>query len=498
MSTETINLLLVEDNPGDANLLRIALRTADASLYALTHTEDLDSTLELLESTRFDVILLDLSLPDCYGLETLTRVQSQVPGTPIVVLTGNDDETLGVKALQAGAEDYLVKGGVNCAIVTRAMRYSIERHRILTQLKEFDRLKSEFLATASHELRTPLTIIREFISLVYDGVAGPILPDQAECLSDALRNCDRLTELLNDLLDMSKLTSTNIEMRRRKVELGSLLTVCYRDFALKCKAKNIDLRLEAPEILPSVLCDPDRIGQALVNLVGNAYKFTAEGGNIVIRAEHRQSVVAVEIEDSGKGIAKRDQELIFDAFTQVDRQDGPGAKGTGLGLAITRRIVELHGGGISVESELGQGSRFLFTLPVYDPGTSLIACLEDLYSVGSDGKAVSLALLRVVTSLEEEERENGAQSVLAQLYARVRNVLRPGDKALLVEAEHLLAFVLESDAMGSLAALNRLVNALPEIARARTSFEAAVSQADLDSPKTGWAQLLQERFTRIE
>ena len=112
--------------------------------------------------------------------------------------------------------------------------------------------------------------------------------------------------------------------------------------------------------------------------MGNAYKFTPEGGRIVIRAEDRQTCVSIEIEDSGKGISKRDQELIFDAFTQVDRQEGPGAKGTGLGLAITKRIVELHGGTLSVESEVGQGSRFQFTLPVYEADTTLLACIEDL------------------------------------------------------------------------------------------------------------------------
>jgi signal transduction histidine kinase len=494
MSAETINLLLVEDNPGDANLLRLALRKADA-VYTLTHTEDLESALQLLASTHFDVILLDLSLPDCHGLETLTRVQSQATDTPVVVLTGNDDETLGVKALQAGAEDYLVKGSVDGCVLSRAMRYSIERHRILSQLKEFDRLKSEFLATASHELRTPLTIIREFVSLVHDGVVGPIAPDQAECLGDALRNCDRLTVLLNDLLDMSKLKSTNIELRRHAVELGELLAVCCHDFALKCRTKNIDLRLELPETLPPVLCDPDRISQAIVNLVGNAYKFTAEGGRIVIRAEDRQTCVALEIEDSGKGIGKRDLESIFEAFTQVDREDGPGAKGTGLGLAITKRIVELHGGTISVESELGQGSHFLFTLPVYEAGTSLVACLEDLYTVGG-GKAVSLALLRTVSGLEE--RESGADRILAQLHAEARIVLRPGDRALLLEAEHLLAFVLESDAAGSFAAIKRLMKTLPEAMWAGFSFEAAISQAEPDSPTMGWAQLIQEKFVPIE
>ena len=319
------------------------------------------------------------------------------------MLTGNDDEALGIKALQLGAEDYLVKGSANGALLWRAMRYSIERHRILTQLKEFDRLKSEFLATASHELRTPLTIIREFVSLVYDGVVGPILPDQAECLSDALRNCDRLTTLLNDLLDMSKLNSTNIELRRESINIGELLTVCYRDFAQKCGAKNIDLRLETPGMLPPVFCDRDRISQAIVNLVGNAYKFTPEGGKIVIRAEVRKDCVAVEIEDSGKGISKRDQAVIFDAFTQVDRQDGPGAKGTGLGLAITQRIVDLHGGALSVESEVGQGSRFLFTLPIHNLDTCLMSCLEDMYQGSSREKAVSMALLRVVTIRRMEQ-----------------------------------------------------------------------------------------------
>ena len=494
-STAAINLLLVEDNPGDARLLQLALRKAGTA-HTVTHSEDLQAALHHIAAARFDVILLDLSLPDCCGLETLTRVQSQASDTPIVVLTGNNDETLGVNALQAGAEDYLVKGSVDGALLTRAMRYAIERHRILTQLKEFDRLKSEFLATASHELRTPLTIIREFVSLVNDEVVGPVTPDQKECLSDALRNCDRLTVLLNDLLDMSKLKSTNIELRRQKIDIADLLTVCYRDFAQKCRTKNIDLRLEAPETLPFVVCDSDRISQALVNLLGNAYKFTPEGGKIILRAEACQNFVTLEIEDSGKGISKQDQALIFDAFTQVDRQEGPGAKGTGLGLAITQRIVELHGGVISVESEPGQGSRFRFRLPIYEAKTFLMACLEDLYHGSQSSKTVSLALLRVKRASGEQESE--LWPLWRPMSEHLQYHLRPGDKMLLLEAEQSLALLMESDAAGSFTALKRLVQTLPEDMRTDVRFEAAVSQAIPNGPLTEWAHNIQQQFAPID
>jgi signal transduction histidine kinase len=497
MSGRAIRVLLVEDNPGDANLVRSVLRRADRAGYLLEHAEDLAAALCHLESTGFDVILLDLSLPDSFGLDTLKQVHTHASETPILVLTGNEDEALGVQSVQAGAEDYLVKGGIDGALLTRAMRYAIERHRIVVQLQKFDRLKSEFLSTASHEMRTPLTIIREFVSLVHDGVVGPITPEQAECLSDALRNCDRLTALLNDLLDMSKLKSTNIELRRRKVDPKELLAVCYRDFAPKCRAKNIELRLETPDILPAVLCDADRISQAIVNLVGNAYKFTPEGGQIVLRAYDRQTSVAVEIRDTGKGISRQDQELIFDAFTQVDRQDGPGARGTGLGLAITKRIVELHNGVISVESEPGQGSCFTFTLPAYDAEDHMIAFIEDLYrGAGGDGKTLSLALLRAAGPSADTDAEMA--DLLSRLEEHAQHSLRPGDKCLRSEIEPLLAFVMESDAAGSLVALRRLMEGFTEATGAGVTWEAGIIVVTPDRSIAEWIQTARQGFTLLE
>ena len=238
-------------------------------------------------------------------------------------------------------------------------------------LRELDEMKSALLSTASHELRTPLTIIREYVSLMLDKVAGPISEQQEECLVGTMRNCDRLTALLNDLLDMSKLNDKDVEIERKATDLVALLWECSADFEAPSRAKSLHLIADIPDFLPPLLCDSDRVRQVLVNLIGNAIKFTPEGGEVRIGAKADDSTVSIWVTDNGKGVALRDQESIFIAFHQIDRQNGAGAKGTGLGLSIPKRIVELHGGSISIESEPGKGSKFTFNLPL--PATNLKA-----------------------------------------------------------------------------------------------------------------------------
>jgi signal transduction histidine kinase len=362
MKNSIINTLLVEDNPGDVLLLTDALSNISSQQFHLTHVESLENALQCIKALSFDIAFLDLNILDSQGLETLERFHERAPRIPVIVLTGNDDEALGIKAVQLGAADYMVKGQADSRLLTRSVSYSMERHHILEKLQEYDQMKSALISTASHELRTPLTIIQEYVSLVMDGVAGPVTSEQTECLTAAIRNCHRLTALLNNLLDMSKLNSDNVEIEPQITDLNAILQECHNDFQAKSIAKDLRMELEIPEALPMVFCDPDRIRQVLVNLLSNAVKFTQEGGGITLSARTIEDFVSIEVVDNGKGISLKDQESIFKAFTQIDRQDGPGAKGTGLGLAITKRIVELHGGEIGVTSDLGRGSRFTFGL----------------------------------------------------------------------------------------------------------------------------------------
>ncbi len=232
------------------------------------------------------------------------------------------------------------------------------------QLRYLDQLKTEFVFTVSHEIRTPLTTIREGVALILDRVFGEITAEQEDILRTVLADIDRLSRIVSDFLDIAKIESGRLALDKREVDLSELLQGCLKSFVPVAEGKGLELISEVEEGLLSQ-CDPDRINQVLVNLLGNALKFTEEG---FIRVEAKRSEdgrwVQVVVEDTGPGIPDEDKEKVFDKFYQVGRKAGPGPQGTGLGLPISKRLVELHGGQMWVEDRPGGGSRFCFTLPL--------------------------------------------------------------------------------------------------------------------------------------
>jgi len=360
-------VLAIDDSPADARLLR-EMFTEGVAGCELVSRDRLESGLAVFDDGTVDLLLLDLNLPDSCGEETLRLALEKAGDVPIVVLTGLDDEATAISALQAGAQDYLVKGALDARTLRRITRHAIERSRILQRVRVADRLKTQFVSMASHELRTPLSIIREFVALTRDGVGGPLTGDQTEWLDTVLRNCDRLGGLLDDVLDLARIESGTLRLTLGPCDLVPALESWLADFQPRIESRQQALSLDRVEPpCPIVACDAEKIHQVIVNLVENAHKFAPEGGHIVVRVRRLGANVVIEVADDGAGIAPADQARIFEAFTQVDRADGPGAKGTGLGLTIARRIVELHGGAMTVSSESGVGSTFTLTIPVDGP-----------------------------------------------------------------------------------------------------------------------------------
>ena len=230
------------------------------------------------------------------------------------------------------------------------------------KLKELDHLKSEFISVVSHELRTPLSIIKDGISLVLDGITGEITPKQDKILQTSKDNVDRLARIINNLLDISKIESGKVELKRKLVDINALVRKVARDFDLKAKERGLDLKLNLPAAELNLLIDEDKIAEVFVNLLSNAFKFT-QNGFVQIEIIDGGNEIQCVVSDSGLGIRPENLLKIFEKFTQFDRVDGPGEKGTGLGLSIVKGLVELHGGKIRVESQFGRGARFHFTLP---------------------------------------------------------------------------------------------------------------------------------------
>ena len=250
--------------------------------------------------------------------------------------------------------------------ITERKRAEEELRQVNERLKELDKLKTEFINTVNHELRTPLTSIKEGINLVLDGSSGPINQDQASFLRIARNNIDRLNRLINDLLDISKIEAGKMELDPTRFHLPLLVEEGASLHRLKAKEKGIHLSSSTiPDLLP-VEVDRDRILQVLSNLIDNAIKFTPEGGEVRVTTRPWDGKFAcLCVEDSGIGIRKEDLNKLFGKFQQIGDEKERKTGGTGLGLAICKAIVEAHGGKIWVESEVGKGSRFYFTVPVY-------------------------------------------------------------------------------------------------------------------------------------
>jgi signal transduction histidine kinase len=236
----------------------------------------------------------------------------------------------------------------------------------ITHLREIDRLKSEFIATASHELRTPLTSVQMGVHLLLEGALGELTDSQSEVLQACRQDCERLDRLMRDLLDLSKIEAGESQPQRATVSARDLLTTAVRDLRPQVESKGLKLSVDAPVELPWVMVDRLQIERVISNLVTNALRHTTQG-EIKINAEERDTHVAVSVCDTGSGIPTEYLPHIFDKFVQVP--DAPNG-GAGLGLTISKSIVEAHGGQISVQSEVGRGTTFTFTLPVAGNGVS--------------------------------------------------------------------------------------------------------------------------------
>ena len=230
----------------------------------------------------------------------------------------------------------------------------------ITHLREIDRLKSEFIATASHELRTPLTSVQMGVHLLLERAVGELTDKQVEVLSACREDCERLDKLMRDLLDLSRIEAGESRPTLEPLRTKDLINGATEELRSQVESKGLDFKVETPTDLPSVRVDRSQVERVLANLVVNAIRYTRHG-EIKVSAEQRGNSVAVSVSDTGSGIPQEYLPHIFDKFVQV-----PGATtgGAGLGLAISRLIVEAHGGQISVQSDPSTGSTFTFTLPI--------------------------------------------------------------------------------------------------------------------------------------
>lgn len=475
---ENISVLLIEDDPDYTLLMNLYINEAcgESLKYDMKCAVSLAEGLDLLARGEFDIILLDLMLPDSQGLDTLSALRRRAPGAPVVVLTNLALENAGLSAIGAGAQDFLIKSKVNQEQLRRAIGYALERSRLygqmenlvsaspdgvvivdadvmvryanpaalavlgrpaeevqgrrfeyplpngeptelklpgpngesvvevrqapvqwrgaqarlitlrdITQLRKFeqikaeiaerrrlDKLKDNLLSTVSHELRTPLSIIKMAVGSIRDRLVGPLTADQEKMIQTADRNISRLTRILGNFLDLSRLESGNAAVDLQPLDPGELIREITDDLRMTYKTKHILLLVDAAKDLPQVRADRDMITQVMGNLLDNALRYARE--RVQVRAKPGDAGVVISVIDDGRGIPEGAGTDLFDKFIQLDRpKGGEGYKGTGLGLAICREIMSLNGGRIWAENVKGWGAGFHISLPAAVPASPAAA-----------------------------------------------------------------------------------------------------------------------------
>jgi len=242
----------------------------------------------------------------------------------------------------------------------------------VTRFHEMEKIKTDFVSIVSHEFRTPLTTIIVGVEMLKEGMLGDLTPRGKEVLEAIISDCERLNRLIDNLMELSRIESGTIYVEAEATDVTDLVQEAVRPLKFQAEKQGVELITDLPPELPPVAADFNKAVWVMANLVGNAMRYTDPGGTITVRVRQRGKRLFFSVEDTGCGIPKENMEKIFRKYVQVSGPGRKGAGGVGLGLAIAKDIVMAHGGEIWVDSEIGKGTTFTFTFPVYQGDQSVI------------------------------------------------------------------------------------------------------------------------------
>lgn len=377
MNRDLINILLVEDNFGDAELFQDILEMSQESHnFQVTHVMRLTEALIQLDRDPVQVILLDLSLPDSQGIQTLVTLREKAPTLPIVVLTGLNNEQLAITAVREGAQDYLIKGLVSGGTITRSLFYAIERKKneiamqsCLEKERELREIKSRFISMLSHELRNPLTTIFASADLM-EKLSEELSEQKKRDMNRKIKeSAGRMNKILDDLLALWHQESPEpTPFNPSWFDLPEFCQKLVAQFQIQldnqCSQRVNSIHLIFVSQVKSypVYLDLNLLEQILTNLLSNAIKYSPKGGQVKFEVVADSNQVIFRIQDSGIGIPESDRDRLFTSFYRASNTQG--ISGTGLGLSIVKNAVDVQGGTIQVNSEVAMGSTFTVTLPL--------------------------------------------------------------------------------------------------------------------------------------
>jgi signal transduction histidine kinase len=390
MQKNQIYILLVEDSPSDAKLLQRIFFHANKHGLKMLQVERLSEAInvslsgyelntdnarnETSRPAKFDLVLLDLGLPDSVGLDTLKGYKAAVTDIPVVVLTGLDDEELAMQALAEGAQDYLVKDQITIQRLVSAIRYAIEREEIIKQLREseeisrqalakeqqLNELKSNFVAMVSHEFRNPMTTIRTAMDILQNN--SQLTEERKKFYFERVQDSiNHMLQLLDEVLFLSRSEAAKLEYKPAPLELISFCEEITEVFQMQAgKQYTINFNFEG-ECTPAYM-DEELLHHILTNLISNAIKYSLPQKNIWLHLSCRDGMATFRVQDEGIGIPEKDQTNLFQTFYRASNVRR--IQGTGLGLAMVKKCVDIHCGQIYIESQQNIGTTVTVILPL--------------------------------------------------------------------------------------------------------------------------------------
>lgn len=376
-NNETISLLLVEDNPADADLVREALADAKGARFTIQHADRLAQALERLRGGGFDAVLLDLTLPDSQGVGTFVSVLATAPHTPVLVLSGIDDEGIALEAVERGAQDYLVKGQVDSHWLPRAIRYAMQRKRAEEQIRAMNETLERRVAERTEKLTAALN---EMDSLVYsvahslrshlntlNGFSGSLIQDLNDVTTLDPAHLNSLQDIQQEARDLGqrlveqilKLSTIGRQtLRLQYTPLAPLVEQAREQLKAESQGREIQWKIGD---LPSVECDPSLIKEVFVNLFCNALRYTRSRQVAVIEVGQTMQggSPAIFVRNNGKALSAGDAKELFDGGARRPQGD---SEGMGLSLAVVQRIIQCHGSRVWAAPGVDEGATFYFTL----------------------------------------------------------------------------------------------------------------------------------------
>ncbi|MDJ0620549.1 MAG: ATP-binding protein [Calothrix sp. MO_192.B10] len=385
MAANPVKILLIEDNLAEARLLQEFLKQAKSHEFTVVHVQRLAAGLHKLGTEYYDVILLDLTLPDSQGLASLPPLMSQASTIPIVVLTNTNDDELALEAVRKGAQDYLVKRQINVAILIRSIRYAIERKQALETLRnvnqtlenrveektaelvkarEINQFKSEFVSMLSHDIRNPLNTILLATGLLQNSdrkLTQEKKHTHFQLIRSAIKN---MAHLLDEVSFIGKADAGKLPCELIYLDLVGFCSELVAAARLKAANTHLNLVFSSHGDLGEILCDENLLRHILENLLGNAIKYSPPGGKVIFELREQDKQIIFQIQDWGIGIPETEQQRLFQPFYRASNVDN--IPGTGMGLAIVKKCVETLNGEISVNSTVGLGTIVTVKLPFLD------------------------------------------------------------------------------------------------------------------------------------